>query len=76
MHKNVADKDDVKMPVLNAYNRGETMNRLRWKSSWIDLCGDGRFKKERIKGKDKRFLRKWTLRKQWSILENDYLKNN
>lgn len=39
------------------------MNNLRYKHSWIDFRGDGRFPKERIKGKDKRFLRKWTLKK-------------
>ena len=39
------------------------MMRLRWNSSWMDLRGDGRFPKERIKGKDKRYIRKWTLRK-------------
>lgn len=39
------------------------MQKLRWKWSFVDLRGDGRFKKERIKGKDKRYIRKWTLRK-------------
>lgn len=39
------------------------MMRLRWNNSWIDLRGDGRFQKDRIKGKDKRYIRKWTLRK-------------
>ena len=37
------------------------MMRLRWNSSWIDLRGNGQFPKERIKGKDKRYIRKWTL---------------
>ena len=45
------------------------MNHLRYKSSWIDLMGDGRFPEERIKGKTKRYLRKWTLRKQRKLME-------
>lgn len=39
------------------------MTRLRWKWSFVDLRGDGRFPKDRIKGKDKRIVRKWTLKK-------------
>lgn len=39
------------------------MNRLRWRHSFIELRGDGRFPKDRIKGRDKRNIRKWTLRK-------------
>lgn len=39
------------------------MMRLRWNHSYVDLRGDGRFPKDRIKGKDKRYIRKWTLRK-------------
>ena len=39
------------------------MTRLRWKWSFVDLRGDGRFPKDRLKGKDKRYVRKWTLRK-------------
>lgn len=39
------------------------MNHLRWKNSWVDFRGDGRFPKERIKRRSKRQLRKWTLRK-------------
>lgn len=39
------------------------MTKLRWKWSFVDLRGDGRFPKERLKGKDKRYVRKWTLRK-------------
>ena len=27
------------------------MTKLRWKWSFVDLCGDGRFPKERLKGK-------------------------
>lgn len=47
------------------------MNKLRWKWSFVDLKGDGRFKKERLKGKDKRFVRKWTLRKLWNLKEKE-----
>lgn len=39
------------------------MTKLRWKWSFVDLRGDGRFPKERPKGKDKRYVRKGTLRK-------------
>lgn len=51
------------------------MNKLRYKNSWIDFQGDGRFPKERIKGKDKRFLRKWTKRKQYKEWLKDRYKN-
>ena len=44
--------------------------RLRWSTSWIDLRGDGRFPKDRIKGKDKRYIRKWTLRKLRKEIKN------
>ena len=36
---------------------------IRYKNSWIDLCDDGRFPKERIKGKTKRILGKWSRKK-------------
>ena len=39
------------------------MTRLRWKWSDVDLRGDGYFPKDRLKGKHKRYIRKWTLRK-------------
>lgn len=53
------------------------MNKLRYKHFWIDFQGDGRFPKERIKGKDKRLIRKWTKRekfKNWfkDRYEEDY----
>lgn len=38
------------------------MNNLRRKGMWYDLAQDGRFKNERIKGKTKRNIRKWTMR--------------
>ena len=41
------------------------MNKLRYNTFWYDFQGDGRFLKERIKGKDKRLLRKWTARKKY-----------
>lgn len=50
------------------------MNKLRYKNFWYDFQGDGRFPKERIKGKDKRLLRKWTDRKkykEWKKGEDD-----
>lgn len=47
------------------------MNNLRWKKFWIKFQGDGRFSKERIKGKDKRHLRKWTIRKLRKIREDN-----
>jgi hypothetical protein len=47
------------------------MKRLRYSHFWIDFQGDGQFPKERIKGKDKRLLRKWTIRK----LYKEYLKS-
>lgn len=47
------------------------MTRLRWKWSFVDLRGDGRFPKERLKGKDKRYVRKWTLRKLRSENEKE-----
>lgn len=47
------------------------MNNLRWKKFWIKFQGDGRFSKERIKGKDKRQLRKWTIRKLRKIREDN-----
>ena len=39
------------------------MMKLRWKWSWIKLRKDGMFSKDRIKGKDKKLIRKWTLKK-------------
>ena len=52
------------------------MNNLRYKNSWIDFKGDGMFPKERIKGKDKRRLRKWTQRKlakeDWKVERENY----
>lgn len=43
------------------------LNKYRWPGSWYDLCKDGMFKKERLKGKDKRLARKLTLRKAKEI---------
>ena len=47
------------------------MNNLRWRWFWVKFQGDGRFSKERIKGKDKRYLRKWTIRKLRKMREQD-----
>lgn len=47
------------------------MNKLRWKNFWIKFQSDWRFSKERIKGKDKRHLRKWTIRKLRKIMEDN-----
>lgn len=47
------------------------MNNLRWKKFWIKFQDDGRFLKERIKGKDKRQLRKWTIRKLRKMREDN-----
>lgn len=46
------------------------MKRLRYRNSGVDFRGDYRFIDERIKGKDKRILRKWTARK----LYKEYMK--
>ena len=48
------------------------MNHWRWKWSFIELRGDGRFQKDRIKGKDKRIIRKRTLKK----LRNESMKED
>ena len=49
------------------------MNRLRYKWFCVDFQGDGRFPKERIKGQDKRLLRKWTDRKKYkNWIKNRY----
>lgn len=45
--------------------------RLRYKNSWMDYKGDGRYPKERIKGKDKRYLRKWSLRKLLRAMDRE-----
>lgn len=45
-------------------------NHWRYRNSFVEYRGDGRFKKDRIKGKDKRELRKKTLRKFWSEKDN------
>ena len=39
------------------------MTRLRRKWSFVDLRGDGRFPKDHLNGKYKRYISKWTLRK-------------
>ena len=44
---------------------------FRYKNSWIDFLGDGRFPKESIKGKDKRRLGKWSRKKMYKELEKE-----
>lgn len=39
------------------------INKYRWSGSWFDLHYDGIYPKERLKGKDKKFARKRTLKK-------------
>lgn len=51
--------------IVSIFYRVHIMNKLRYKHFWIDFQGDGMFSKERIKGKDKRILRKWTIREQY-----------
>lgn len=38
-------------------------SNYRYKNAWMDFQFDGMYPKERIKGKDKRFLRKKSQRK-------------
>lgn len=45
---------------------------FRYKGFWFDFCGDVRFSKERIKGKDKKFLGKWSRKKQSNWLEESF----
>lgn len=47
------------------------LNKWRWPRSWYDLCQDGIFKHERLKGKYKRHIRKKTLKKQKEINEKE-----
>lgn len=51
------------------------MNKYRYKTFWIDFQGDGRFKRERIKGKDKRILRKYTIKKLTKDSEKESLED-
>ena len=52
------------------------MNKLRYKYFWIDFQGDGRFSKERVKGKDKKLLRKWTARTKYKNWIKDRYKDD
>ena len=45
---------------------------FRYSGFWFDFCGDGRFPKERIKGKDKKLLGKWSRKKQGKWLEESF----
>lgn len=48
-------------------------NRWRYRNSWMDFKGDGRFKRERIKGADKRKLRKKTIKLFWKEKQREVL---
>ena len=45
---------------------------IRYKNSWYQLCKDGRFPNERIKGKDKKLLGKWSRKKMWKLIESSF----
>lgn len=45
---------------------------FRYPYVWMDFQYDGAFKKERIKGEDKRNLGKWSRKKQGDWLENSF----
>jgi hypothetical protein len=45
---------------------------IRYPCSWYDLCDDGRFPKERIKGKTKRLLGKWSRKKIAKEIEDSF----
>ena len=49
-------------------SKNNILGRYRYKWAWIDFQQDGMSKKERIKGKDKRILRKKSQRK---LLEDE-----
>lgn len=46
-------------------------NKWRWPCSWYDLCKDGMYKKERLKGKDKKIARKRILKKQKEMIDKE-----
>lgn len=48
-------------------------NRWRYRNSWMDFKGDGMFKSERIKGRDKRKLRKKTIKLFWKEKQREVL---
>lgn len=43
--------------------------KWRYRNAWIDFQFDGMFANERIKGKDKRNLRKRSLKEIWKTIE-------
>ena len=45
---------------------------FRYPGSWYAFYGDGMFSKERIKGKDKKRLGKWSRKKQGKWLEESF----
>lgn len=46
-------------------------SNFRYNTSWIDLRDDGRFPKERIKGKTKRWLGKWSRKRLREMMEKE-----
>jgi hypothetical protein len=44
---------------------------FRWCNSWIDLCGDGRFNKEMVKGSVKKILQRDTRLRLKKELDED-----
>lgn len=45
---------------------------IRYKADWIDFKQDGMSTKEIIKGKDKKYLSKWSRKKFLKNLDKDY----
>ena len=44
---------------------------FRWRNSWIDLCWDGMYKKERVKGSVKKIMQRDTRRRLKKELDED-----
>ena len=49
---------------------------IRYKTDWIDFCQDGMKPKERIKGKDKKYLGKWSRKKFFETVDSDWENEN
>ena len=45
--------------------------RIRYRGSWMDFCMDGMKDREYIKGKNKRYLRKWSQKRIRKVLESE-----
>lgn len=46
-------------------------SNYRYPWFFVDFCGDGMFRRPRIKGKDKRFLRKKSIKRVQKDLEKE-----